>query len=297
MNGMPQEDRLSAYFDDQLSFEERAQFEKELAESASLRRDLDELRQLSGLLKSQPIVSAPVELYPSVMRAIERDTLLPKEPAAGRRYGRLIVAAACAVAAVAVLVMQTQNGNQIAQNGPGKTEPIVQKTITQGDKLANKIQTPTPHQQFEISRSDLTSAKVGDVIEAVSSKGSAVSVIRLTVVDRQAGVEALRVLLAGEGQVKIQGAEAEGANGLVAVSLQSDPNQMAAALKKIGEQLDFESLSVDQAVQSDSLDPGLQSVITAKDAPKGSVRVIFVLVNDAKPAAKPAPKDASGAAD
>ena len=89
MNGIPQEDRLSAYFDDQLSLEERAQFEKELAGSASMRRDLDELRQLSGLLHAQPVAQAPVELYPSVMRAIERDTLLPKEPTAGRRFGRL----------------------------------------------------------------------------------------------------------------------------------------------------------------------------------------------------------------
>lgn len=308
MNGMPQEDRLSAYFDDQLSLEERAQFEKELTESASLRLDLDELRQLSGLLQTQPVMRAPVELYPSVMRAIERDTLLPKEPAAGRRFGRLIVTAACAVAAVAVavLVIQTPNGIQVAQEGSGRSEPIVQKTIDSRPQLANKIQdrnqAPAPRQQFEISRSDLTSAKVGDVIEAVSANGSAVSVIRLTVVDRQAGVAALQVILAGQGQVQVQGAKTEGANGLVAVYLQSDPNEMAAALKEIGAKLDFESLSINQ---SESLDRELQGVIAEKNAsvptatvtPKGSVRVIFVLVNDAKPAAKPVAKDPNGAAD
>lgn len=276
MNGMPQEDRLSAYFDDQLSLEERAQFEKELAESASMRRELDELRQVSGLVRDLPIVSAPVELYSSVMRAIERDTLLPKEPVSGRRYGRLLVAAACAVAAVAVLVIQTQNGNQIAENSPRPSQSILERENPKGPQRAvhNRV-------QFEIKRSDLASAKVGDVIKAVSASGDAA--IQLTVVDRQAGVADLRVLLAGEGQVQVQGAETEADNGLVAVYLKSDPIQMADVIKQLGETLD-------------AAKDGSDSVAT--EIVKGvSARVIFVLVNDAKPAAKPAAKDASGAAD
>ena len=194
---------------------------------------------------------------------------------------------------MAVLVIQNQNGNQIAQNQPGNSEKIVQASINQGGTLANKIQTPTPHQQFEIKRSDLSTAKVGDVIEAVSANGGAVSVIRLTVVDRQAGVEALRVLLSGEGQVKIQGAETDGANGLVTVNLPSDPQQMAAALKQVGDKLDFESLRELQSAIAEKESAKSDTTASAKT----SVRVIFVLVNDAKPAAKPAAKDASGAAD
>ncbi len=47
MNGTPSNERLSAWLDDELPLDERAEVEKLLAESPELRQELDELQRLS----------------------------------------------------------------------------------------------------------------------------------------------------------------------------------------------------------------------------------------------------------
>ncbi|MBT4864819.1 MAG: hypothetical protein HON53_06785, partial [Planctomycetaceae bacterium] len=70
---------LSAYFDGELSPEDRQRAEQMLEESVDARRDIDGVAELSELVKSLPTEPAPVELLPAVMRQAERETLLPTD--------------------------------------------------------------------------------------------------------------------------------------------------------------------------------------------------------------------------
>ena len=64
-------ERLSAYLDDALAPAERAAFEKELAASANLRRDLARLKSLRSILRSMPPPAPTETFYRNVRRAAE----------------------------------------------------------------------------------------------------------------------------------------------------------------------------------------------------------------------------------
>jgi|GEM_PF-3773361 len=72
-------DLLSAYYDQELSLEERAEVERELHAKPLLRDELEQLSQLSNLLGDLQKDLAPEDLQFAVMQQIERDELLGKQ--------------------------------------------------------------------------------------------------------------------------------------------------------------------------------------------------------------------------
>lgn len=100
---------LSAYFDDEVTQEERAQVEQFLEEAVEARRELDHFDSLSESLKSLPGEPAPPELLPSVMRRAESEALLSISARApvlsGVRKSWLTVFAGVVVTAASVMLV------------------------------------------------------------------------------------------------------------------------------------------------------------------------------------------------
>ncbi len=259
MNGNPQSEQLSAYFDNQLPLDERALVEQELASSAEMRKELEEYRQVSGILQSLPRTSAPIELRTSVLRAIERESLLPvADTARPRRLGRLVtaVSAACALAAIGFFAMQNRNGQQIANNNAAPGPAIVQGQRGGSENLANKIQ----QDRLEFDRDALKTAAVGDLVKAVVTDGKSLSVIRLTVIGRDDGLNQLGLLLAGS-EVR-NGQKSDGDGGVMAVYLQADSAEFFDKLSQVLAKLDVDSLSVSEPVAFDKLDADQQKLVS-----------------------------------
>lgn len=147
MNGTPSDDRLSAWLDDELPLAERAEIEQQLAESPVMRQEVDELRQVSELVRGLPTAKAPEELQPAIMRSIERDTLLAGESlnaAPGARSGApsprqnpKIVLTAVASLAIAAFIMLLNGG---PEPDPVDEKPIVQGSVPPAPPLANHPQ-------------------------------------------------------------------------------------------------------------------------------------------------------------
>jgi len=320
MNGTPSDDRISAYFDDELPLDQRAQVQEELATSESAQAELNDLHKISSLLKELPVKRAPEELFPSVMRAIERDSLMPAKetPVRTVRWKTIIAGTAAAAAAIVAVALLSPRTQQVAQND--KAPATVSGSVKNGKQLANQNQSVQEQQgakdgkEFRLNSDDLASAKPGDEVKATSSDG--VSVIRLTVVDLQRGASALRVLLAGQ-HIKTVGSNSEEAgDGVIAVYVQSDPTKIATAIEKLKQEVDYQSInspgsfeSSDPALQqmlptelaateADSsqtvpvkpgseLDKLAKSHIDDSKAPVAKGRVIFLIVNDHKPGDAP----------
>jgi hypothetical protein len=79
---------LSAYFDGEVTPEERARVEQLRRDSATLDAELQALAELSQLVKSVPRAPAPPEIFATVMQVVERQTLLAPAPVK-RSRGRL----------------------------------------------------------------------------------------------------------------------------------------------------------------------------------------------------------------
>lgn len=262
MNGNPQNERLSAYFDNQLPRDERALVEQELVASPEMRQEIGEYGQISGLLKSLPRTPAPIELKASVLRAIERESLLPvADTARPRRLGRLLfttAAAACALAAIGYFAFLGRNGDQVANNSKPNGPAIVSGSRAESDKLANKIQ----QDKLQFSRNELQKAEIGDVVNAVTKSGNAVTVIRLTVVGVEHDIGELRVLLAGaDGKVETKKTD----GGIVAVYLQSKPEEFSKSLSEVIAKLQPESLSVSEPIPADKLEDEQKQLIAGSD--------------------------------
>lgn len=269
MNGKPFDDRLSAYFDDELSLEERARMEELLAASPDMQAELDEYRQISDRLNSIPVTPAPAELFGSIMRGLEREVLIPQREVATKkfRWRSLIAVAACvAVAAISVSIFRSNN-HEIAQNDP--PSPVTTK-LPSSRLLANQNETvvgteknnAAHSQPFKINESDLTGAKPGDQIRAIGADG--VSVIRLTVVESRDIQTAVRVLLASETAKPTGSNEYE--NGVVAVYVRSDSAQVTSAIERMKKELEAETMSA--PVLLESSDPQIVDVLAATGADK-----------------------------
>lgn len=134
-------------------------------------------------------------------------------------------------------------------------------------------------QYLNFDRSKLRTAEIGDVVRALQTEGDEVAVVWLTVVDRQQGLEGLEVLLANNhfvrsepdagklafaapaaasaGASEAKKAQAENAQGKLsgasagfirAVLVESDADQLTAALTQLRRESFVESLVVDQPI-------------------------------------------------
>ncbi|GAF89749.1 unnamed protein product, partial [marine sediment metagenome] len=75
MSEIPPEELISAYFDGELTDDERKRAETLLTESEDARRQLDDLRALSHTLKAMPQESLGEDLSGKVLRQAERAML------------------------------------------------------------------------------------------------------------------------------------------------------------------------------------------------------------------------------
>jgi len=123
------EELISAYFDGEVTAEERAQVEALLQSDPAARRALEEIRSLSGLVRQMPAPPAPQELSAAVLQNIERQMLLgppaaqtaparSASPGAGRLPwiygGGALAAAAVLFVAVSLLSNRGDDGAEIA---------------------------------------------------------------------------------------------------------------------------------------------------------------------------------------
>ncbi|MBT6154525.1 MAG: hypothetical protein HOL01_19975 [Planctomycetaceae bacterium] len=172
---------LSAYFDGELSPEDRQRAEQMLEESVDARRDIDGVAELSELVKSLPTEPAPVELLPAVMRQAERETLLPTDIAppvaskvSSKSWMTVIgsIAAAAAAVLVAVQMLPTMTSGPTASSvvdaSPGGTIVADNRTSQFGDdqfEIAESSPQPmafdksSPNEQVAFGRGDLPMAE------------------------------------------------------------------------------------------------------------------------------------------
>ena len=296
MNGTPSNERMSAWLDDELPLDERAEVEKLLAESPKLREELNELQRLSGRLKSLPVSQAPAEMQQAVMRSIERETLLAGDDSAKvARSGRLLrvltTAAGIAVVVGGGLWFASNGGQNVAVVDPVAPEIVTAQqtpTTLQANKREQKMSVDLPTRQFEINRAKLSEAEIGDIVEAVRQDGESVTIVRLTVVDRHAGLESLRVLLAHE-EIPLDGSSEalpvgdQIGKGLVAVFVESKSEQLSRTIEQMAQKLQVETLSVSDALPIAGLDSDLRSELGLVDSGEASGTARAVSVQDGSP--------------
>lgn len=88
------DDRLSAWLDGELSATERADVDDELARSASLRAERDELAAVRGLVRSLPLVEPPFGFLERLGRPVNGSSRATAHATRRRAAGVVVVAAA-----------------------------------------------------------------------------------------------------------------------------------------------------------------------------------------------------------
>jgi|GEM_PF-2322244 hypothetical protein len=155
---------LSAYFDGELSPEDRQRAERMLEESVDARRDIDGVAELSELVKSLPTEPAPAELLSAVMRQAERDTLLPTNNAppvaskVGSRSWMTVIGGIAATAAAVLVTVQmlptmtsSPSASSVADVPPGGTIVADNQTIRFGDERREFSDSSPPPMAFDKS--------------------------------------------------------------------------------------------------------------------------------------------------
>src|SRR5882672_63641 len=100
MNPQPPNELISAYFDGEVTPEERAAVELLLGESEDAQRELNETARLSALLHSFPRESAPVDLIGNVLQQTNQIVLptpvvaAPPSRHVGREWKAALISAA-----------------------------------------------------------------------------------------------------------------------------------------------------------------------------------------------------------
>ncbi len=289
MNGKPDNERLSALLDGELTAEERASLEGELTSSPELQHELAELQRVSSAVKNLPQIPAPASLHTAVMAEIQQ-TVRPGQnhPTGSERAGGRLglarlagLSAAIALAVGTVIWFDQDRDPHIADNRPeiisvqqNRTEAMANRAEfrrspdkSSGSAAAERppgegtVSVETRHRVLQVSRDDLTAARVGDIVEAVDANGDVVGVIRLTVVDRKQGVEALQVLLTAQQFVTVDGSRTSAdadQSGLVAVYVESDREKLSQAIAEFRRQLEFGSLEVESPVRVAELEPEIR---------------------------------------
>ena len=110
----------------------------------------------------------------------------------------------------------------------------------------------------------LKRADVGQIVEALETIDGEVAVVRLTVVDRRKGLDALQVLLsrnkilqettaAGNYREQDKQEKSDGAEPLVAVFVEASGEQLAQALLQLNAQDSIQSLEIEQPIAAGEL--------------------------------------------
>lgn len=105
-----EDDRLSAFLDDELSAEEAMEVARHVASCSSCMDDLDGLRTLRQALRSLPAVDPPVDLYPALSARIAALTPDRMSRRTVRRLGVAVVASAMLTGGAAVVAGGGEQG-------------------------------------------------------------------------------------------------------------------------------------------------------------------------------------------
>ena len=234
MTNSPSNDLISAYADDRLSPEERAEVDALLESSAEARAELDAYRKLGGLLKNLPQEPAASDLASRVMAQAERESLhgktfvkpAPEPTSSGRRW--LISAASLASAAAILFLAFSQFNQEVADRsniamsepdaaegesvadelhflneGAGETDDVRLSGVRDADFVEAMEEIPDRF-AMELGNNglmklidpqDLKTAEIGDTIDGWQFSGDRVIVVQLTVVDREEVLNSMQILL------------------------------------------------------------------------------------------------------
>lgn len=257
---------LSAYLDGELSGDELEQIEEMLGKDELAREELNELRELSQMIRELPGHRAPAAFSSSVMSRIESEMLLPEpkvQPAAdvvppSRNWSTIGLSTTAMIALVAVIA-------SLPLAGPdGDADPSVAKTSTSSgktDEVASKAidaeGLPTGA-KIDIPRN----VAVGDLIRICESSDGPVAVVELTVIDVEKSIDRLEVLLMdGSGQTKRKTIPHDSTkasdDGLFALYVERDRSELSSAL---GEFLGDEGLAVLEADLASSSDVDVAAI-------------------------------------
>lgn len=234
MNNSPSNDLISAYADDRLSPEERAEVDALLESSSEARAELDAYRKLGGLLKNLPQEPAASDLASRVMSQAERESLhgktfvkpAPEPTSSGRRW--LISAASLASAAAILFLAFSQFNQEVADHsdiamsepdaaegesvadefhflneGAGETDDVRLSGVSDAD-FTEAMEGMPDRFAMELGNNglmrlidpqDLKTAEIGDTIDGWQFSGDRVVVVQLTVVDREEVLNSMQILL------------------------------------------------------------------------------------------------------
>ncbi|MBD3674611.1 MAG: hypothetical protein HUJ26_13900 [Planctomycetaceae bacterium] len=294
MSNSPSHDLISAYVDDRLSVEERAEVDALLESSPEARAELESYQKLSGLLKGLPTEEAPNDLASRVMAQAERESLHGKTiaqpasstPSSSRRW---IISTASLISAVAILFLafrqfspQDSENAEIAMSHADSTaeeadsndlffeagEPVaLEGTEMSGAKLAATLGATPDRLSMElgdnglmklIDPQDLKTAEIGDTVEGWQFQGDRVVVVQLTVVDREEVLNSMQILLS-DLSIPAESGNADALkneNGdFYAVYVEADQEKMATALRELQEDMNIEEMLVSANLDSQNLNP------------------------------------------
>ena len=306
---------ISAYFDSEVTPDERAAVERRLAESEVVRDELAEVGGLSKLLAALPRGSAPPEFRSGVLQAAEQRLLLPARSRQGgvvremsrRRRVWQGAAALCAIAAALVLTVlavdhfggsRVRQENAVASRAPeiGRSislpDPVNAEPAMRNEELSRldldeaaapetapaKAAEPSglarssglhrsAEPRYKIDLEKLRDLDIGDAIQVMDP--SNLNVIILTVVDRRQGLSDLQLILTANGVTpeppavseSLKGGDAEAENDFIVLFVEAGNQQLASALKVVGENETFDGLEVDEPMAFAQLDKRVQTQI------------------------------------
>ena len=142
----------------------------------------------------------------------------------------------------------------------GGPEPsgALAKDLPSGGALPSLGSTSRETSNLRVDQLGLRDSQIGDVVSAMQTEGTEVAVVWLTVVDRQEGLAGLQLLLAEKPGARAnafakkadKAAQPEDATDeLHAVYVQSNPEQLAAALKQLRDENFLQRVEVGQPIE------------------------------------------------
>lgn len=146
--------------------------------------------------------------------------------------------------------------SRIAGGAGSGSDSVASKSPANAALATNGVASREKDNLF-FDRSALRDAKIGDVVSAMQTEGNEVAVVWLTVVDRQEGLAGLQFLLSDKGIALEDSLEKTDkaatpnadADQMHAVFVESDAEQLAAALKQLRKETFLQSLEVDQPIE------------------------------------------------
>ncbi|TWT29571.1 hypothetical protein KOR34_51250 [Posidoniimonas corsicana] len=165
---------ISAYLDDELTLDERAQVEQRLASDAEAQRLLDELSALTATLHRLPPESAPRDLTDAVLKSAER-RMLTTEPrnhngggvSLGRSPRGWMWAALAIAAAVMLMVFQRDEPTpSIAKSDASADSGLAARDSAPAEVFAPETTAPSPEAADSASEALIATEGMAEPVDA-----------------------------------------------------------------------------------------------------------------------------------